>query len=99
MATKIFVTLKDGPANDAKSESVKRRVADALGICCEDVVVLNGVTALNVVDVPDALKAARVEADRKAAEESKAAEEAAAKAEAEAAEKAKTEAAAAPVAA
>lgn len=92
MATKIFVTLADGPANDAKSDAIKHRVADALGICCEDVVVLNGIVGLNVVEVPAAMTAAREKADKQAAHEAEVAAKEAAKAE-EAAAKAEAKAA------
>ncbi len=74
MSAKVFVNY-DGSMSQDKVDSVKCKVADALGICSEDVVLLPGVT-LTVVEVPDALAAKRKTADKKAADEKAAAEKA-----------------------
>lgn len=82
MATKVFLSYVGGLAT-GQAEKMCQKVADALSICCDDVVFMPGVT-LTVVDVPDALTAKRAKAgadeekSAKVAEADKAAGEAAA---------------------
>lgn len=87
MAMKIIVNGWNG---HEKTEVVRQRVADALKICCEDVVCLPELS-LAVVDVPESMTKAREKADKEAAD-AKAAEAKAA--EAKAADAAKAAAAA-----
>ncbi len=92
MACKVFVN-HPGSLMDEARVALQKKVADHLGVCPEDVVVLPGIT-LSVVEVPDALCAAREKADKAAAKESAekaAAEEKAAKAAKDAEEKAAKE--------
>ena len=92
MATKIFVN-HPGSLTDAARDGLVKSVADHLGVCCEDVVVMPGIT-LSVVEVPDEMCAAREKADKHAAAEAEKARkeaEAQAEREAKAAEKAAAE--------
>lgn len=51
MATKIFVHC-NGLSKD-KAKAITQRIADALCVCPEDVLVLPEVQGITVVDVPD----------------------------------------------
>lgn len=72
MATKIVVNYP-GSLSAASLDAKKQSVADALGVCPEDVVCLPGLS-VSVVDVPDAMTKAREKADRQAAKEQEQAE-------------------------
>lgn len=80
MAKKILV---DYPGNltDDTIASKRKKVADALGVCCDDVIIFSNL-GVSIVDVPDDLVKAREKADKEAAD---AAEKAAKEAEAAAA--------------
>ncbi len=66
MATKFLASY--GGSNSAeKIATVKQTIADALGVCPEDVIILPGVSSLSAVEVPDAMCAARKKADAQAA--------------------------------
>lgn len=67
MACKIFVN-HPGSLSIEGVAALQKKVADHLGVCCEDVVVMPGIT-LSVVEVPDAMTAAREKADKHAAAE------------------------------
>ncbi len=84
MSVKILASYS-GSNSAEKIATVKQTIADALGICCEDVIILPGVMSLSAVEVPDALVKARAHADAEAAKAAKAAEAEALKAEAKAA--------------
>ncbi len=84
MAAKIIVNYP-GAHPTVKNDAMRQRVADALGVCPEDVVMLPEVT-LSVVEVPTDLTAAREKADKDAAAAQAAADKEKAKAEKAAAE-------------
>lgn len=67
------VVSHDGKLSEPQVAAKKKAVADALGVCPEDVVLLPGVT-VSVVEVPASLAAARDRADRAAEKEAAAAE-------------------------
>ncbi len=81
MACKIFVNHPGSLSNEGVA-ALQKKVADHLHVCCEDVVVMPGIT-LSVVEVPDKMVAEREKQDRHAAAEAekarKEAEEAAEK--------------------
>lgn len=64
MAKKILVNYPGSLTADAV-ESKKKAVADALGVCCDDVILFPSL-AVSVVDVPDELTSAREKADKEA---------------------------------
>ncbi len=90
MASKVIVTYSGG-LNDDQIVTRKQKVADALGVSPEDVVLLPGLV-IDVVEVPDAMTAKREKSDKdaRAAAEKTAHEQA--QAEKAAAEKAAAEA-------
>src|SRR6266545_66554 len=101
MATKVFVGYPGSLSNE-KLDSLKKKVADALHILPDDVVVIPDGVTVSVAEVPHDLTARRDKADKEAeaakakqeaeAEKAqKAADDAAAKAEREAKAKAKVE--------
>lgn len=55
MAAKIFVNYGDTVLSSEKSKAISQRIADALCVCPEDVLVLGGVQSISVVDVPDSM--------------------------------------------
>lgn len=65
MAKKIVVNFTGSLTNEALA-SKKQSVADALGVCAEDVILLPGLS-VSVVELPDELTAARAKADKEAA--------------------------------
>lgn len=94
MACKIFVN-HPGSLSTEGVVALQQKIADHLCICHEDVVVMPGIT-LSVVEVPDAMTAAREKADKKAeaeAEKVRKEAEAAAEKQAKAEEKAAADAA------
>ncbi len=75
MATKILVSYPGGLSREAVVSN-KQTIADALCVCPEDIVLLQGGLVVSVVDVPDGMTKAREKADKEAeAEAEKAAEE------------------------
>ncbi len=88
MAAKVFVNYEGGLAT-GQAEKICQKVADALGICPEDVVLLPGHT-LAVVEVPEELTTRRVKADKEA--EKQAEKDAKAQEEADKAAKAREDA-------
>lgn len=78
---KVIVSYA-GSLHSEQIEAKKKTVADALGVCCEDVVLLPGLT-VSVVEVPAAMVTAREKEDKDAEKAKAAAEKEAAKAEAE----------------
>jgi hypothetical protein len=83
---KILLSLPAAQAGDAL-EARRKAVADALGICAEDVIFLPAGASVSVLEVPADLAARREKMDKEEAEK-KAKEEAEKKAEEE--EKART---------
>lgn len=67
MAAKILVSYP-GSLSTESVESKKKGVADALGVCPEDVILFLGGTTATVIDLPDALTKAREKADKEAAD-------------------------------
>jgi len=102
MAAKILISADHNLSREGVLEA-RQRVADALGVCLEDVVLCAGLS-VQVVEVPDSLVKEREKADAEAAKEKEKAEKERLKAEkdqadrdaAAAAEKAKAEAKATP---
>ncbi len=90
MSAKIIVNYP-GSLTDDQIVTRKQKVADALGIMPEDVVLFPGLS-IDVVEVPDALTAKREKADREAKAAAEKAAHEQAQAEKAAAEKAAAEA-------
>ena len=83
---KVLVTLA-GPATPDKVKTVTKAIADKLGVCESDVIVLPDGQSVAVVEVSDKLVEARAKADAKAKADAEAAAKVQADAEAKAAEK------------
>ncbi len=83
--SKIIVSCNAPPLSDEKRDALVKKVADALGVLVEDVVLLPCGTSVSVVDVPGDLCKAREkqEAHEKHEAEKKAKEEESARKDAE----------------
>src|SRR5882724_9843055 len=86
--TKIIVTPT---ADNRKGDAFAQIVADKLGVCVEDVIILPGVSSITFATVPAELVQARAKADAEAKEKAEADAKAVADAEAVAAAKVKAE--------
>lgn len=76
MATKVFVNYSGNALGAEQTKSIQKRIADALCICPEDIIVLGDVQSISVVEVPAEMTKAREkqDAELKAKEEKEAKE-------------------------
>jgi len=68
MTSKIFVSCAGSLSKDVAA-SKKQAIADALGVCCEDIILVPDGMVVSVLDIPDSMIQGYQKADKEAATE------------------------------